>query len=106
MGRDRAWNGTGNEKRPDGRYYLDTDFRKFCATYHHRGGCRDPCVDPRFLSHNCEFCRQPHRTTSCSQKPDGWTPPADSGPQKGKGKKGGKGKGWGKGGKSSGYRAW
>ena len=28
-GRDGAWNGVGNEKRPDGRYYLDTDFKKF-----------------------------------------------------------------------------
>ena len=102
-GRDKAMHDDNDAKRPDGRFYLDRDQRRFCISYHHySSGCSDQrCQDARMLSHNCEFCRQPHRTINCPQKPNGWTPPVLA---KGEGKKGG-GKGKGKGKKGS-KRAW
>ena len=81
-------------KRPDGRYYVDRDHKRFCADYH-AGGCATPCRDPRNLSHNCEYCKRPHRSTECWYKPKD----ADKGKGKGKkkkgsGNKGGYGRAW------------
>ena len=56
-----------DQKRPDGRFYVDQDHKRFCADYH-----------------------APHRSGDC------WYKPKSSGKAKGKGKDKGKAKGSGR----------
>ena len=95
-----------NTKRPDGRYATD-NHQRFCWEYHHRNGCNESTC-PQNMSHRCEFCKGWHRTTSCGQKPQGWTPPEAKGKNKGGKGKGNKGDKGGKNGKETWkrQRAW
>ena len=87
--RQVALNYDADQKRPDGRFYVNQDHKRFCADYH-AGGCTTPCRDPRSLSHNCEYCRKPHRSPGC------WYKPKNAGKAKGKGKDKGKAKRYGR----------
>ena len=84
-GRIHAYFQDAEQKRPDGRYYVDKEHNKLCQDFQGRG-CQDPCRHG--LSHKCEFCRKPHRTSDC------WNKPTDvqnhGGKNKGKGKDKGK----------------
>ena len=74
-------------KRPDGRFYVDKERKKFCQDFY----CKDPC--PQGLSHNCEYCRGSHRSNTCG-KQNGWQYQGQhhGGKSKGKGKNKGKAK--------------
>ena len=76
-------------RRPDGRFYIDKNRKKFCQDFQ----CREPC--PQGLSHNCEYCRGDHRTNACRQRlvpQSGWQQQGQHHGGKGKGKGKNKGK--------------
>ena len=88
-----------DQKRPDGRHYVDKDRKKFCQDFHGDRGCQEPCRNS--LSHRCEYCRKPHRTSDCWNKPTssgGFTQnnggKGSGGKNKGKGKGKWQGRGW------------
>ena len=79
-----------NKQREDGRYMYNEARVELCYKFGREvNGCVSdptaPCVCEPKRAHQCEWCRQNHRTINCPAHP-GWTPP----PPKGKGKGGGR----------------
>eukprot|EP00439_Symbiodinium_sp_Y106_P086036 s100_g30.t3 len=81
------WKPKFDPQRKDGRYLRSRSGINICYDWsRHEDGCNnDKC--PQQFAHVCEWCRQPHRSINCPQRP-GWTPPPPTTKGGGKGAKG------------------
>ena len=78
-----------NLKRPDGRYYMDSNGLELCYAWNRSpSGCSDSlgCRAAQKRVHACEWCREPHRAAKCPEHP-GWTPPSPPTPGGGGGRR-------------------
>ena len=83
--RARTTENVQDERRADGRHYLDASGTELCFAWNRSvTGCAGICTSTPPRAHACEWCRAPHRAVACPTHPN-WSPPPQE-KRKGKGK--------------------